>query len=68
MKVRSIIRLFGGIRPMARALGHATHSTVQGWWLRDTIPAKRQAEVLRAARRAGLQLSANDLIDWMEAA
>ena len=64
MTAPEIITLFNGVRPMARALGHASHTTVQGWWLRGTIPAKRQAEVLRAAQQMGLRLSPSDLIDW----
>lgn len=58
----AIIALFGGVRPMARALGAATGktvsaSTVQGWGERGRIPAQRQADVLAAARARGLALS-----------
>jgi hydroxyethylthiazole kinase-like uncharacterized protein yjeF len=61
----AIIALFGGVRPMARALGAATGktvsaSTVQGWGERGRIPAQRQADVLAAARARGLTLSAAD--------
>ena len=61
----AIIALFGGVRPMARALGAATGvsvsaSTVQGWGARGRIPAQRQADVLAAARARGLDLSPAD--------
>src|SRR3546814_5190472 len=35
-----IIRQRGGIRPLARKLGHRNHTTVQGWWVRDRIPPR----------------------------
>ena len=41
-----IIRNRGGIRPVARKLGHRNHTTVQGWWERNQIPEARRAEVL----------------------
>ncbi|WP_420893841.1 carph-isopro domain-containing protein [Sphingomonas sanguinis] len=37
---RAIISACGGIRPLARALGHRSHTTVQGWWCRDRIPSR----------------------------
>ena len=36
----------GGIRPLARALGHKNHTTVQGWWERKTIPAEHIEAVI----------------------
>jgi len=36
-----LIRQRGGIRPLARALGHRNHTTVQGWWERENIPAEQ---------------------------
>jgi hydroxyethylthiazole kinase-like uncharacterized protein yjeF len=61
----AIISLFGGVRPMARALSAATGvpvsaSTVQGWGARGRIPAQRQADVLAAARTRGLELAPED--------
>ncbi|WP_430739019.1 carph-isopro domain-containing protein [Sphingomonas paeninsulae] len=35
---RDLIASRGGIRPLARALGHKNPSTVQGWWERNSIP------------------------------
>jgi hypothetical protein len=36
----------GGIRPLARKLGHRNHTTVQGWWERERIPPARLPDVL----------------------
>jgi hypothetical protein len=46
---REIIRNLGGIRGLARRLGHKHHTTVQGWWERGNIPSDRLGEVLEAA-------------------
>lgn len=59
---RIVITAFGGIRPLARLLRHPKHTTVQGWWLRDVIPAHQQAIVLEAARSSGIHLEPSDLI------
>ena len=50
-----IIAAFGGIRPMAKALGIAV-TTVQGWKERGAIPLKRMAEIRESAVRAGIDL------------
>ena len=55
-----IIECFGGISALARALGHRHPTTVQGWRQRGVIPARRQADVLAAARAQNLALSAED--------
>jgi hypothetical protein len=47
---------------MARTLRHANHSTVQGWWERDVVPAHQQAPVLVAARSLKLIVEPVDLI------
>ncbi|HEY7609289.1 MAG TPA: uroporphyrinogen-III synthase, partial [Alphaproteobacteria bacterium] len=52
-----IIAAFGGIRPMAKALGIAV-TTVQGWKERGAIPLKRMAEIREHAARAGIDLDA----------
>ena len=52
-----IIAAFGGIRPMAKALGLA-FTTVQGWKERGAIPLKRMAEIRESAARAGIDLEA----------
>ncbi|WP_205411660.1 carph-isopro domain-containing protein [Sphingomonas carotinifaciens] len=62
MSIRSVISRFGGIRPMADKLGHRSHTTVQGWWDRDVIPAQRQREVLDEAKRRKIKVTADDLI------
>lgn len=40
------IRARGGIRPVARKLGHTYHTTVQGWVERNRIPDAHRAAVL----------------------
>jgi NAD(P)H-hydrate epimerase len=62
---KQIIARFGGIRPMARALGAATGrkvapTTVQGWLDRGRVPATRQGDVLAAAAAAGVTLTPVD--------
>ena len=51
-----VIKKFGGIRPLARALD-VTASTVQGWKKRNTIPDDRTASILKAAEDNGIDLS-----------
>ena len=67
MGIRSVITRFGGIRPMADKLGHRSHTTVQGWWDRDVIPAQRQREVLAQAKRLKIRVTAEDLIATVDA-
>jgi len=55
-----IISLFGGIRPLAKALGHNNPSTVQGWLRRGYIPARQQAAVLDAAKRADIPFTTRE--------
>lgn len=55
-----IIEKFGGINPMARALGHKNPSTVQGWKERGVIPSKQHEAVWQAARSQGIELSLSE--------
>lgn len=50
-----VISAFGGIRPMAKALGVAV-STVQGWKERGAIPANRHDAILSAAKTQNVTL------------
>lgn len=52
-----VVAAFGGIRPTAARLG-VPATTVQGWKKRGAIPQARRADVLRAAREAGIDLAA----------
>jgi len=52
----------GGINAAARILGHRNSSTVQGWVERGYIPPRRQAEVLKKAREAGIEFSPSDFV------
>lgn len=62
-----VIEKFGGISKLARALKHPHVTTVQGWKTRGVIPARQQGAVLKAAEAAGIDITANDLIDMREA-
>lgn len=62
MSIRPILTELGGITAVARGLRHRNVSTVQGWWDRDTIPSRRQREVLDLATALGKTVSAEDLI------
>ena len=53
--VQEVIRAFGGLRPLAKALGVAV-STVQGWKERDSIPAVRHEDILKVAAEQSLVL------------
>ncbi len=55
-----IIQRFGGMLALSRALGHRHPTTVQGWKQRGIIPARRQREVLEAARVLEVPLSPED--------
>jgi len=52
-----IIAAFGGIRPMAKAMGIAV-TTVQGWKERGAIPLKRMDDIRASAARAGIDFEA----------
>lgn len=63
MGAKSVIKdKFGGIRPMARALRHKSHTTVQDWWENGVIPAHRYKEVLAAAKREKIAIKPADLL------
>lgn len=47
---------------MAKKLGHRNHTTVQGWWERQTIPAHRFREVLAAANASDLDVTVDELV------
>lgn len=54
-----VIERFGGIRPMSKRIDVPV-TTVQGWKKRDKIPAGRKDAIVKAAVKAGIDLS--DLI------
>lgn len=65
---KQIIELFGGVRPLARALG-LDPSTISRWQTpkkkRGTggrIPAAHQGALLRLAKKRRIQISADQLI------
>lgn len=64
MKHRQIIRLFGGIRPMAKALRVKNPSTVQYWKAAGTIPPRWWPAILKAALRGGMKLKNTDFLNF----
>jgi hypothetical protein len=60
-RLTSIFDLFGGIRPMARALGEAP-SKIMAWKRAGHIPAQKQAEVLEKGIALGIPLTAEHLV------
>ena len=61
MEHTKIIDKFGGIRPMATALGHKYPSTVQAWAENKKIPRWRYHEVVKAAKTRRLKITEADL-------
>lgn len=57
----SIFTIFGGIRPMARAIG-VQPSTVSAWKRVGRIPAEKQPRVLERAIALGLPVTAENII------
>src|SRR4051812_12247914 len=55
-----IIARFGGVRPLAEALGHAHPTTVQAWKRRKIIPVRQIPAVIAAAAARGLTLTPED--------
>jgi NAD(P)H-hydrate epimerase len=56
---RAIIARFGGVRALARLL-NLSSTTVQGWYERGFIPARRQSELLGAASEGEIALAPED--------
>jgi len=56
---RAVIGRFGGVRALARLLDLPS-TTVQGWYERGVIPARRQPDLLAAAGRAEIALGPDD--------
>ncbi|WP_442852469.1 carph-isopro domain-containing protein [Sphingomonas sp. PAMC 26605] len=50
------------MRPLAAALKHPSHTTVQGWHDRDRVPVSHWAGVIQAASDLGVSLTAADFV------
>lgn len=59
---RYVIRLFGGLTPLSKALGHRNPTTVQGWWKRESIPPSRYEAILSVAAAKGIDLRPQDFV------
>ena len=65
--VEQVIRKFGSQQRVAELLG-IWQTAVSGWVRRGAIPARRQEELLTAAKRAGVDLSPADFFGEAERA
>mgnify|MGYP006921312308 CR=1 FL=1 len=61
--VKDIVKRFGGLSEMQRALGHSHASRVQGWRDRNCIPSRQIGAVLKAARERGIPLEVTELVE-----
>lgn len=57
----SVFALFGGIRPMGRALGEPS-SNVMAWKREGRIPAHKQPHVLEVGQSLGLPITAEHVV------
>jgi hypothetical protein len=62
MSIRPVLTRLGGLTKVARELNHKNVTTVQGWWDRDVIPARRQLEVLELGKRLGKPIDPIELM------
>lgn len=58
---QNIFVLFGGIRPMARAVG-VSPSNVAAWKRMGRIPAEKQPHVLEVGQAMGLAITAEHVV------
>lgn len=63
--LEALVRRFGGLSAMARALGHAHASTVQGWRDRGAIPRWRIYEI-RNSTLARTDPDVGDILDRLD--
>lgn len=63
--VEALVRRFGGLSAMARALGHAHPTTVQGWRDRGAIPRWRIYEI-RNSRPAQVDPEVAELLERLD--
>jgi len=58
---QNVFALFGGIRPMARAVG-VSPSNVAAWKRMGRIPAEKQPHVLEVGQAMGLPITAEHVV------
>lgn len=58
---QTVFGMFGGIRPMARALSESP-ATVQGWKKNGRIPAEKQPHVLAVGEAMDLPITAEHVV------
>lgn len=62
MSVRHVIQRFGGVRPLARALGHPNPSTVAGWNKRSVVPWHEVERVIEAGALRGITVGLEEFL------
>lgn len=55
-----VVEKFGGKKALQNALGHKNPTTIAGWIERKIIPAHRQIELLKLAKKQGIELKPED--------
>jgi hypothetical protein len=60
MQVENIISKFGGLTRLARTLNMKHPTTVQGWRVRGSIPARHIPKIIEAARSHNIDISLSD--------
>ncbi len=60
-QLRTIFEMFGGIRPMARALGESP-SNISAWKRVGRIPAEKQPHVLAVGLKLSLPITAEHVV------
>jgi hypothetical protein len=60
--IKQIIGDLGGMRTVARALGHSNHTTVQGWMERDSVPVQHWSALVQLAQEQGKELTLRELM------
>lgn len=67
-RAEAVVFKFGGLRSMARILGHKHPTTIQGWVSRGVIPPRQHRIVWDAAQAHKVKLRKADFFATMEAA
>lgn len=65
--ISQIIEKFGGVRPMAAALGKPK-STVHSWVVRGSVPDDAKAEIIAKSDELGLGVQLTDFYPSLRAA
>ncbi|WP_146195197.1 carph-isopro domain-containing protein [Pararhodobacter marinus] len=65
--ISKIIEKFGGVRPMAAALGRPK-STVHSWMVRGSVPDEAKTEIIAKSDELGLGVQLSDFYPSLRSA